>query len=120
MSGDEGSLVEITCRLLTFTTSVQGLAFRYLTRYIFDTGRLFAQLEVDDGRAGLRLLLVGDRSWVLLLSSEAFDGLRGLCFRNIPQCNVRTPFESMTVQTLISMASLRVHQFSLLVDTVLP
>ena len=29
----------------------------------FDTDRLLAQLEVADGRAGLRLLHVGDRSW---------------------------------------------------------
>ena len=41
----------------------QGLAFRYLTRYIFDTDRLLPQLEVVDGRAGLPLLHVGDRSW---------------------------------------------------------
>ena len=37
----------------------QGLAFRFLTRYFFDTGRAFAQLEVVVGRAGLRLLRVG-------------------------------------------------------------
>ena len=41
----------------------QELAFRYRTRYIFDIDRHLAQLEVDDGRAGLRLLHVGDRSW---------------------------------------------------------
>ena len=37
----------------------KGLAFRYLTRYIFDTGGPLAQLDVDDGRAGLRLLHFG-------------------------------------------------------------
>ena len=41
----------------------QGLVFRSPTRYIFDTDRLLAQLVVDDGRAGLRLLHVGGRSW---------------------------------------------------------
>ena len=32
----------------------------------FDTGWFLTQLEVDDGRAGLRQLQVGDRYWVLL------------------------------------------------------
>ena len=44
----------------------RGLVFRYLTRYFFDTGRLLKLSEVDDGRAGLRLLHVGGRFWVLL------------------------------------------------------
>ena len=48
----------------------QGLAFRCLTRYILDTGRLLAQLEVDVERAGARLL-----RWYFLTLTPAVTSL---------------------------------------------
>ena len=56
------------------TGRARGLAFRSLTRYIFDTDLPLEQLEVDDGRAGLRLLHVGGR-WYFLTWTPAVTSL---------------------------------------------
>ena len=60
----------------------QGLAFRFLTRYIVDTGRLLAQLEVVVGRAGVRLLRVGGR-WYFLTSNPVVTRLLYMSGRRV-------------------------------------
>ena len=52
-----------------------GLAFRFLTRYFFNTGQLLAQWEVDDGHAELRLLRVGDRSWLVFFKALSIESM---------------------------------------------
>ena len=61
-------------------------------RYIFDTGRLLAQLEVVVGRAGVCLLRVGGR-WYFLTSNPAVTRLLCMSGRRVSGlvhcCHVR-------------------------------
>ena len=86
--------------------------------HFFDTGRFLAQLEVDDGRAGSAYCMLEiapgcyflgtayhscvleDVMVVDSCTAGVFDGLRGLCLRDISENNVPTPFESITFRTL--------------------